>query len=232
VAWADDPPTIVTPFIDGDDVVSIMRRRDDPAWQDHMIHWMSQAGAMLSAYHATEERPATDEEIEEAANDARRVAHRVRVSPDVVREILEGIDPIRRTARSYGDFGPGNLLGTPDGELYLLDPPVQPPRALIHRDLGNFVFELRRQLTGHGFTRHPPLAERFPPLREALLDGYSGGGDRLHRYDLALIALFEARRCAGMARKRFPSRPGDVWWFARSALSRRREALSSAASQP
>ena len=53
-----------------------------------------------------------------------------------------------------------------------------------------------------------------------------GGGDSLAAEDDALISLFEMARAAGMARKRFPGRPGDSVWFLRFALARRQEVIT------
>ncbi len=107
-------------------------------------------------------------------------------------------------------------------------PTLTPTPGPIHRDLGNFIFELRRQLAGRGFTPSPPIPGNFERLCDSFLQGYSDArGSTLDDTDLALIALFELRRAAGMARKRFPRRPGDALWFARSAMASRREVVAS-----
>jgi hypothetical protein len=230
LAAFEDPAMIVTPYVEGEDLVSIMRRPEDPAWR-WMADWMNRAGAMLAAYHLSSAPPGTSA-IEEAKEDARDAARHVRARVGIVDQLARNVDIEFRCRPSYGDFGPGNLLGTPQGELYLLDPPVGPPYALVHRDLGNFVFELRRQLAGRGFTPHPPLHGRFPQLHSSFLTGYSEAGEPLNEQDLGLITLFESRRALGMARKRFPGRLGDVGWFARRALAGRRQAIRASRSRP
>jgi hypothetical protein len=155
------------------------------------------------------------------------------LSPAMIDQLLNQIEWRERCALSFGDFGPGNLNGNASGDLYLLDPPEDPAVALVHKDIGNFMFEMRRQLAGHGYTRTRPVRGRFLELRAAFREGYSAWSSRVvDGCDQALIALFEMRRARGMARKRFPGRLGDSSWFARSALARRREVARADCSQP
>jgi hypothetical protein len=229
LAWSGTPPLLVMPYVEGTDLVSMLRQPDHPAWTAEVPAWMGQAGAMLAAFHARHLTPPR-EDISTAGEEARALARRFRIDDAALERILNQVDWRHRCARSFGDFGPGNLLGAQDGRLYLLDPPDQPPTALIHRDLANFVFELRRQLAGRGFTRSRPVTGHFEQLRSAFMGGYSAAWheEPLGPGDETLIALFEMRRAAGMARKRFPGRPGDAVWFGRSALALRREVLRSA----
>jgi hypothetical protein len=219
LAWSEAPPQLVMPFVDGADVVSILRQPDHPAWREDVATWMRSAGGMLSAYHARNVTAGSAEAVAEV----RALAERFRVSRN-----FEDVDWQGRTAGSYGDFGPGNLHAGADGVLYLLDPPLATVSSPVHRDLGNFTFELRRQLDGRGYTPSPPVTGHFDRLCDSFLQGYSDAwGSTLDDTDLALIALFELRRAAGMARKRFPRRPGDALWFARSAMARRREVVAT-----
>jgi hypothetical protein len=223
LAWADDPPTLVMPYVGGDDVVTILRRHDDVAWTSgHMVDWMEWAGSMLAAYHR-QTGPATELERGDARRETHDVAAKLRVKREVLDHLTAGLDWATMAKRRFGDFGPGNLQGTPEGSLYLLDPPEKRNVSLIHRDVANFLFELRRQLAGHGFTRHPAIPGRFDEFRMRFISGYLRGspGLDLSAGDEALIALFEANRAAGLAMKRFPSRLGDVFWFGRLALRRR-----------
>lgn len=224
LAVLEDPPLLVTPYIDGEDLVSIARRPDDPAWDAWMPDWMTRAGAMIAAYHRSYEPPDSDD-MARATEEAREAARRLRLRTQHVDRLMAGVDLGLLCRPAYGDFGPGNLLGTANGDLYLLDPPVNPPYALIHRDLANFVFELRRQLAGHGFTRHPPVKGRFSELLTNFLAGYSNADHPLGHRDLGLMSLFEARRALGMARKRLPWRIPDVAWFTRLALTGRQKVI-------
>jgi hypothetical protein len=220
VGWAGDPPLVVMPYVEGTDVVSILRQPEHEAWAD-VGSWMTKTGQMLAVYHERHRAYATDAVVD----DARELAARLMIGRRSIEGTLAGIDPEQRSARSFGDIGPGNLHGASNGDLYLLDPPAESDLALVHRDLGNFVFELRRQLAGRGYTRSRPVKGHFERLRSAFLEGYSlrSHGGPLTPADEALIALFEARRATGMARKRMPSRPGDALWFARLAISRRQD---------
>jgi hypothetical protein len=218
IHWIAQPPSIVMPDIGGTDVVSILRDPGRPEWES-MSSWMKAAGAMLAAFHSANPAP-MDPETREVLD----VARRMRMKRDVTSLILERAAWRVRCAAVYGDFGPGNLIGVRDGPIYLIDPPIEPATGPAHRDLGNFSFELRRQLAGHGHTRSDPVEGRFEGLRHELLDGYSErSGAALGQADLSLVTLYEARRAAGMARKRLSTRPVEAVWFARSALARRRE---------
>jgi hypothetical protein len=221
LAWADHPPLVVTPFLDGSDVVSILRRPEHESWSGRLDLWMNRAGQMLATYHAHRGERSSRETFDEA----RLLGARFRIDRRALEQVLTRIDAEERSARSFGDIGPGNLHTSADGEIYLLDPPIDPSVALIHRDLGNFVFELRRQLAGRGFTRSRPVEGAFDHLRAAFIRGYSerAHGGPISPADEALIALFEMRRAFGMVRKRFPARPGDALWFAASGLALRRE---------
>jgi hypothetical protein len=220
VGWAGDPPLVVMPYVEGTDVVSILRQPEHEAWGD-LGSWMIKTGQMLAVYHERHRAHSTAAVVD----DARELAARFRIDRRSIEGTLAKIDRDQRSARSFGDIGPGNLHGASNGDLYLLDPPAESSLALVHRDLGNFVFELRRQLAGRGYTRSRPVKGHFERLRSAFLEGYSlqSHGGPLTRPDEALIALFEARRAMGMARKRIPSRPGDALWFARLAISRRQD---------
>ncbi len=218
LAWAERPPVLVMPFLEGSDVVTILRDPHADAFKGRVDDWVSRAGAMLAAYHTT--HPASHA-VESARDDVAALARRVGVGREFE------IDWEERVAKCFGDFGPSNLHATASGDLYLLDPPLSPGPAVVHRDLANFLFELRRQVAGRGFTRTEPLPGSFELLRAELLRGYAmARGMPFDAEDEALIALFETRRALGMARKRFPRRLGDAAWFASTGLSLRRTARS------
>jgi hypothetical protein len=233
MGWADDPPAIVMPHVAGLDLVSILRDPSHRAWgsdQSLLRAWIGGAGGMLAAYHRSG-GPCLPDELEVAGGEVLELARRMRIRSSSISRIMAGVDWRHRCAGLFRDFGPGNFIGAPDGTLYLLDPPDGREPGLIHRDIGNFLFEMRRQLAGHGYTNSRPVRGRFTELRTAFLDGYVAesahggfGGD-----DEALIALFELRRAAGMARKRWPERPRDALWFGGSALRRRLELVRSRA---
>ena len=222
LGWIEGPPTVVMPWVEGRDAVTILRSNDRETIEGRMPNWLSSAGAMLAAFHAT----TPDRDFGDASKQAIQAAGRLRIDGKTATRLMDQVQWQGKCARSFGDIGPGNLHVTPTGEIYLVDPPVETSLALIHRDLGNFVFELRRQLAGRGYTRTSPIRGRFDHLSSTFLDGYiEQSGRDLGAADHALIALFEARRALGMARKRLPSRPGDALWFSRLALSRRRDVL-------
>jgi aminoglycoside phosphotransferase (APT) family kinase protein len=210
------------PYIVGTDLVSLLRDPDRAEWA-YMRHWMRSTGMMLAVFHDSHPTPPAGD-IAPAGDEVRDTAQRVKLPAELAESLLSEINWRQRCSLSFGDFGPGNLLGTGDGRVYLLDPPDQPEIALPHKDIGNFIFELRRQLAGHGYTRTKPVRGRFHELRDEFLHGYSEGSARtIDSSDRAMISLFEMRRAVGMTRKRFPDRIGDSVWFARSAVARRRE---------
>lgn len=221
LAWGTEPEMVVMPYVEGVDLVSILRVPDHSAWQDEarvLRGWMTQAGIMLASFQARVDADSTG--VETARHDVIEVARKLGVSID---RVLADVDLATRTGRVFGDYGPGNFHAAPGRVLYLLDPPEKTVPGPVHRDLANFLFELRRQLAGRGYTRSRPVRGRYQGMREAFLDGYSSEwrGGRLDASDLALIDLYELRRARGMARKRWPDRPGDALWFAGSALRRR-----------
>jgi hypothetical protein len=231
LAWSSSPPAIVMPFVEGTDLVTLLRDPEREEWAQ-MRPWMHRTGEMIAVYHASHPAP-PGSDIASAADDARKAGRGMLLSSAMIDQLLSRIERSERCALSFGDFGPGNLHGNASGDLYLLDPPEDPTVAFVHKDIGNFMFEMRRQLAGHGYTRTRPVRGRFHDLRAAFLKGYSARSSRvIDSCDQALIALFEMRRARGMARKRFPGRLGDSSWFARSALGRRREVARTDCGQP
>ena len=223
-AWTGAPPLVVMPFVEGTDLVTLLRAPNREEWA-HIGRWIRMAGGMLAAYHSSHPTPPSAD-MAPAGDEVRDAGRRMRLPAQLMDHVLNEIDWRRRCALSFGDFGPGNLLGTAEGDVYLLDPPDHPSIALIHKDIGNFMFEMRRQLAGHGYTRTRPVRGRFHELRAGFLEGYSEwSGRAIDSCDEGLIAIFEIRRASGMARKRFPTRLPDSAWFARSALARRREVV-------
>ena len=220
MGWAATPPIVVTPYVDGDDLVSMMRQPNHRMWDnDHELlgKWVATAGAIVSAYHVANRCTDADQQSN-AFIDTRAAARRLGVVKGRISQLIDTVNPTTQCVDAFGDLGPGNLLGCTDESLYLLEPPTQTLPRLVHRDIGNFLFELRRQLAGRGFTPEPPAKPVFDQLRNAFIERYDSS---FSAADRALVALFEARRAAGMARKRFPRRLGDSVWFARLARERR-----------
>lgn len=232
LAWSDDPPLLVMPYVESLDVVSILRQPEHQAWQSgDLERWIEQAGAVLAVYHQSPP-PGWQPDIGQAEVEVRELAGKLRVDTTTIDRVLSRADWRIRSRRRYGDYGPGNLQGATDGSLYLLDPPEESHTSVIHRDISNFLFEMRRQLAGRGFTPSPPVRGWFPDYRERFLFGYLRRWPELSfgSADDALIALFEVKRAAAMSRKRLPTRLGDALWFARLA-SRRRFDLRQATKQ-
>ena len=225
LGWTGSPPLVVMPFVEGTDLVTLLRDESRAEWE-WMERWMRTTGAMIASFHDAH-RPPLESDLTGLAEAARHMARRIRIAGAVVDGLLDHAGWQDRCSASYGDFGPGNLLGDRDGKLYLLDPPIYPELALAHKDLGNFIFELRRQLAGHGFTRSRPVEGHFDDLRASFIDGYSerSGGGPLAPADLGLIALYEMRRAMGLARKRLPARPDDALWFARYTVEKRAQVI-------
>lgn len=227
IGWSSDPASVVMPYVEGLDLVSVLRDPGNSAWRDGGLllrKWMVNAGEMLAAYHRAGS-PCSSKEIEASRASVIDHARLVRLPASQITRIMAHADQCDPYVSCFGDFGPGNLLGTRRGDLYLLDPPHRRVPDLIHRDMGNFLFQMRRQLAGHGYTTSRPVRHRFPALRSAFLEGYANASTHgpLFWEDHALIALFELRRAVGLARKRWPARPRDSAWFAGSVLARRWE---------
>lgn len=216
VAWTENPEMLVMTYIEGTDVVSILRDPQHGAWADEarlLRSWMSEAGAMLAAFH---ERAQADADASAAGADVRTLCRRLRLGGRTSATLHELMAVPGRAAASYGDFGPGNLMAGDDGVVRLIDPPTRPRFAPVHRDLAHFLFETTRQLAGHGYTRTRPVRGWTRTLRRAFLEGYSdnASGGPLTPADYALIHAYETRRSLGMAHKSWRRRPGDAAWAA------------------
>lgn len=222
LGWARNPETIVTPYVEGLDLVSVLRTPTHWAWEDEgelLAAWMVDAGAMLAIYH-TDER-ISPKDRDHVWDEARALGRRVMAS-EQVEAAFDEMEPESCFKPAFGDYAPGNMHVTEDHHIHVLDGPEQTEHALIHRDLAHFLFETRRQLAGHGYTRTPPVAgQHYGRLAEAFLRGYSAEmpGPELGNADRFLVDLYQLRRSWGMARKRTPDRPTDAWWFASTALS-------------
>lgn len=211
LGWSPSPPLVVMPYVNAEELRGVIRR----GFEVHqMREQISRAGAMLAAFHGA--HPVVEgKECSRARSDALNLAGRLPGGNRRALALLERVG--HRTAYRYGDVTPSNMLLAPDGKLLMIDPPMAAIPSLIHRDIGNFLFELRKQLAGRGVT---PGVQRngFTDLRDAFLDGYVGATLPFGEADHSLIALFEFRRAAGTVRKRLRKRPGDAIWFAGQAL--------------
>jgi hypothetical protein len=210
LGWADSPPMVVMPYLDAEELIALIRGDTS---LEQLCELVSRAGAMLAAYHHA--HPLDDETARNQARSA-TIAMGAKLPGGSRRaSALIGELDLNRFARSYGDVTPGNFLAATDGRLLLIDPPIDPRPELIHRDLGYFLFEMRKHFAGRGRTRTPARAG-YDTARVAFLEGYAVP---LTDADQRLIALYEARQAAGTMRNRFPGRPADTMWFAARAVA-------------
>lgn len=210
LGWAATPPMIVMPYIDADELITLIR---EGATVKRLSELLSTAGSVLAAYHRA--CLVDDQASRGRARSATvTLAGKLPGGSRKASALIDQLDP-HRYALSYGDVTPGNFLSAGDGRLLLIDPPPDPKPALIHRDLGYFLVESNKHFAGRG--RSPSAHQKgFETLRSAFLRGYAGT-DSLGAADHALIALFEFRQATGIARNRWPRRPTDALWFASKA---------------
>jgi hypothetical protein len=211
LGWAATPPMVVMPWIEAEELITFIRA--ETAVEDLRAIAL-RAGAMLAAYHNAGR--VDDDRAKDVARSATiTLAGKLPGGGARASALIDRLEP-HRYAPSYGDVTPGNFLVARDGRLLLIDPPIETKPALIHRDLGYFLFELRKHFAGRGGTRMPGRPG-YDEARTAFLEGYSGKALALADADHRLIALYEARQAAGTVTNRLPARPLDAMWFAGQA---------------
>jgi Phosphotransferase enzyme family len=209
LGWSDDPPMVVMPFVEADELISVLRSGE----LGRLEPLMEKAGRLLGAFHQA--HPVEEADRSRAHAQVTDLAGRLPGGARLVSPLLEEAGD--RVALSFGDITPGNILLADDGRMLLIDPPITPSPAVIHRDLGYFLVESHKHFAGRG--RSPSMRHRgFEALKDPFLRGYANETGPLGPPDKALIALFEARQASGNARNRWPRRAGDALWFAAQAV--------------
>lgn len=205
LGWAPDPPMVVTGYVESHELRSAVKTETDI---DLLIGPLETAGRMLAAFH--EHHRATDSQSTDAAHqDAISTARKIPNGERTLDRLLARAPIV--VAKSYIDITPSNVLCASSGEILLIDPPPSLRPAIIERDLGTFLFELRKQRAA--FSRSSREPTDFPHLKEAFLNGY-GVSDPRDPSTQALLSLFEFRRAIGTSRKRLRGRSPEAVRYA------------------
>lgn len=216
LGWAPEPPMVVTKFVESRELRSAVKTVNDPGL---LIGPLETVGEMLAAFH--ERHRATDREtIDIARRDAMAIARRIPNGEKTMERLLAR--PSVVVSKSYIDITPSNVLCAENGAVLLIDPPTRQEPALIERDLGTFLFELRKQRSAFG--RSVPRPSDFLRLKMAFLRGY-GIPNPMDSPTRALVSLFEFRRAAGTSRKRWRDRSPESVRYAVEAGKRMSEFL-------
>ena len=234
LGWLEEPPVVAAIFIEGIELAKVLRQPDHPSWgsPEVIVSWMKSAGAALAVFH--DYGPTGNGSEADAIADLARSLSRYGLSSGRKASLLDyAIDSGVRVPR-FRDFASSNLLGQQDGRVVLLDPPAYLELAPRHRDIANFLFNIRRNLAGFNpDARRAPDQERGDRLRHDFLVGYedqSGFAVEAGRGG-ALLAMYESVHALAMARRiglghpaykpDFKTRWSAILWGTRVGLGRR-----------
>ena len=224
LGWMDDPAVVASGFLRGTPFTEFLRDPRHEAWETSALieGWVETAGAALAVWHAA---PIGDAAQYEIARSGTASLRRLRLGPGHRRVLLEYLASKTETIVDlYRDYGPGNLLGAPGGQIVVLDPPAHRQAGPRQKDAADFLFGLDMNLSGRAITgeRVTGTARRLV-LRKAFLRGYreTSGIDLLEGRGGALLSSFEAAGSFGMVRKRVRASKA-------AHVSRRRRWMSAA----
>lgn len=203
LGWAEAPPSVCMGFLEGTSAGRILT--DGDAWRERP--WrprdlLAECGRALGAYHAADATGATAAEVE-GDPELRAAAATMLASRRLVARASRAIV----VASRYFDIGPHQFLVTPQGDVFLLDPPVTPSSGPVQRDVARFLHGLHRTFDhGRSLGRRRRRYESI--LREAFLGGYAQAGptDPRRPADRWLIALYEGYDAAATTRRRMATR--------------------------
>jgi len=230
IGWLASPSVLATPYVEGVDLVDLLRDGNRAAWEHEEIVFdaVRAAGVALATFHASMGDVKVDDRST-ARDEAVHLARRLALPPRTASMLRSEADGVATVGRTYGDFGPGNIRLGHSGDVYVLDPPALQRVGLRHRDIAYFDFEVKKNLAGHGGDqRSRPVRGRESQIRATFLDGYRAVSsfDPTREAAQAAIAAFQAVRCTAMARKRTRQRRwGDVMWALASTAKLRRRTV-------
>jgi hypothetical protein len=209
MGWLQDPPLLLMEYVPGNNLNKLIRTSRRPHQPD--ARWLRQiitaCGQALGAYHAHMPGETSDPTLwarsSAPMDDLGRTARRLMIS----RQVLARLGDVA-VAESYVDFALYNVVASPDGRFYLLDPPAQTVTAPVHKDIAKFITELKSSLEASTSERVGQPHIYLDDLREAFYEGYAATGpvDIRTPENLWIVALYEAHRAMAKARKGFRMR--------------------------
>ncbi len=195
LAWTDSPKLVVSRYIDGVDLSTVLGDPEHPLWDDAsgtLEKWLYGAGSALAAYHrnSTVDVSAYSSAVQSVSSATTRLLIRPRTARPLLPDSGEHLH-----ARRYLEPNPSNWRLGDDGTVWLLDPPLDTRFAFVHEDLAHFLNQAEKILRSHAHMW------RFLRIREAFLGGYDSIGPSLDSpRDVALLELFRARFLLGVVR--------------------------------
>jgi hypothetical protein len=193
LGWQSDPPAILMEHITGTNLSKLVRSAapDDTDLMDRLLQIISSCGRALGALHRHGQVEDSAEMLAAARMDIHRLVRRLMIS----RGKLYPLETLT-LAESYGDFALYNFIASPEGRLYLIDPPLQRTVSLVHKDVAQFLTEVRASLGASAIGRSNDMDRRLGQLREAFFEGYIqiGPVDLRTPENAWLVTLYETHR--------------------------------------
>jgi hypothetical protein len=210
--------------VPGINLIKVLRDYNSPWWgkggPEGVGELMENCGGALGVYHssnnyANQEYPSRKKEAEKDVHLLSRRLARLggpKIDPALVVPVA-----------CYQDFRPGNVIVTEDNILAIIDPPYLQESRTIHRDVANFIYQMRRDLVIYNKNMPSALKSKYlGNFTRRFLTGYALTGPRdLHdQPHLRIIWAYNTLHNLQFARKRWGHRSYAesamyVRWFVR-----------------
>lgn len=230
LGWIESPPALASTYVEGVDLVDLLRGEEHPIWtgDDTPLSAVEHAGMALAAFHEFRNLDDADQ-IARVRSSVARLARVLALPPRVASALVREATRASSVGREYRDFGPGNVRVSHGGPVYILDPPVEERHGPRHADIAYFEFEVRKNLAGQVTGQRAQAANASAAeIVVAFGNGYQAvsGFDPERGNARALVLAFQAKRAVVMVRKRIRQRRWrSAAWALRSGLVLRRLAI-------
>lgn len=202
--WLAEPALFAMNHIEGVELGKLLTQWDRDTNVELMRRRVWSCGKFLARVHSLTAVDGGHRDIG-AVQDACAVHNRIAcglLRPDLRAERV-GTELV--LGERYGDFAPYNLRITPEGEMWLFDPPGGSRFAPIQQDIACFLHAVRRDLARRDPSMGgPPTSELSRVLCTAFLHGYAESStvSICSPGSLSVIRLYDTHRRVGLARKR------------------------------
>jgi hypothetical protein len=187
LGWTEDPPGVLMPDVEGVELFDVIPDASGVPWgePESLAAVVHSCGEAMGWVHHLALIHSPAEEVRDRA---------LQRLPAGIRGLLMRMAPPGEASYVHShNFSRNDFLVSPDGELAVLDPPIQGKPALLHEDVAWFTFQL--------LSRAQRNQRRS--LRAVFLDGYgaSAPGGPLTETDLRAVAICEMARGLGTAKR-------------------------------
>ena len=204
LAWTEHPTTLVMPYIEGDDLTSVLRDPDHAFWNDRggtLGAWCEVVGAAVGAFHRF--APVAPVAYRDSVTDAHETLANLALSKALLNAL---IPPTTESlhARSLVDPAPSNFRRGFDGTIWMLDPPTTTRYEFVHRDAARFFSTVHRTVENKVSNKRREMTpdDRLELVKNAFLAGYARTNSQLDDdRNRRLIEAFESRIALGIARR-------------------------------